>query len=74
MNSLKMHNFLCFKGGYDQKHKESAADINQFLQHVEAKFSDVLIISNQIVAQEYIGKGCVYIQVYVCMLQYAQLT
>ena len=48
---------LHFKGDYVHKHKKSAADINHFLQHVEAKFSDMLIPVQQIVTQEYLGKG-----------------
>ena len=46
-----------FKGGCEHEQKESIADINHFLQHVETKFSDVLISANQIVTQEYLGKG-----------------
>ena len=36
------------------KRKESTSDIQQFLQYVEKKFSDVLIPANQLVTQEYI--------------------
>jgi len=51
--------FSCFEGGCDHnKHKDSASEINQFLQNVvEAKFLDVLIPVNQIVRKEYLGKG-----------------
>ena len=55
-----------FKGGYFHKHKEPTADIKQLLQHVETKFSDVLIPAQQIVTQEYLGKGMeVYCIIYV---------
>ena len=54
---------LHFKGGYECK--ESSADINHFLQHVEAKFSDVLIPLQQIVTQEYLGKGMKVYHIYV---------
>ena len=50
-------NILHFKGGHFHERKESTADINQLLQHVETKFSDVLIPAQQIVTQEYLGKG-----------------
>ena len=56
--------FLILKGGCAYKHKESTADIYQFLQQVEVKFSDVLIPTSQIVTQGYLGKGmyaCIYI-------------
>ena len=39
------------------KHKKSTSDIHQFLQYVERKFSDVLILASQLVTQEYLGKG-----------------
>lgn len=54
---------LYFKGGHDHKFKESTSDIHRFLQHVETKFSDMLISANQIVMQQYIGKG-MYIVMY----------
>jgi len=51
--------FFCFEGGRGySKHKDSTAEINQFLQNaVKAKFLDVLIPVNQIVRKEYLGKG-----------------
>ena len=58
---------MYFKGGYDQKRTGSTADINQLLQHVETKFSDVLIPASQIVTQEYLGQG-MYIKRYILQL------
>lgn len=52
------------------KRKESTSDIHQLLQYVEKKFSDVLIPANQLVTQEYLGKGtyvCLYLQSYLIM-------
>ena len=56
------------KGDGDGRHTVSTADVNQFLQHIETKFSDVLIPANQILTQEYIGKGFtyVYMHVHIC--------
>ena len=50
----------------DGRHTVSTADVNQFLQHIETKFSDVLIPANQILTQEYIGKGFTYVYMHVC--------
>jgi len=50
--------FSCFEDGHGHKHKDSAAEINQFLNNVvETKILDVLIPVNQIVTKEYLGKG-----------------
>ena len=52
----------CSKDGDNHDRKESTANVHQFLQQVETKFSDVLISANQIVTQGYLGKGmCVHI-------------
>ena len=62
MYHFKLHTILCntiscSKDGNNRKYKESTANIHQFLQQVETKFSDVLISANQIVTQGYLGKG-----------------
>jgi len=50
--------FSCFEDGHGHKRKDSAAEINQFLNNVvEPKILDVLIPVNQIVRKEYLGKG-----------------
>jgi len=50
--------FSCFEDGHGHKHKDSAAEINQFLHNVvEPKILDVLIPVSQIVRKEYLGKG-----------------
>ena len=61
---LKDFDILHFKGDYVHESKESSADINHFLQHVEAKFLDVLIPVQQIVTQEYLGKGMEVYRIY----------
>ena len=47
----------CSIDGNNHDRKESTANVHQFLQQVETKFSDVLISANQIVTQGYLGKG-----------------
>ena len=59
-----------FKGSDGCMRTICTADVSQFLQHIETKFSDVLIPANQIATQEYIGKGCTYI----CMYTYIYVT
>ena len=75
LNNLVKYLHICYvlKGDDDCRHTVCTADVNQFLQHIEKKFSDILIPTNQIVTQEYIGKGCTCIYIYACMLQYVIL-
>ena len=64
--------FCIFKGGYFHERKGTSSDINYFLQHVEKKFSDVLIPAQQIVTQEYLGKGMEVYRIIIAMYLYKE--